>query len=141
MSTLNITYRPGADEMAPETKLPKPYKFQMTIAETQRLIADYNHLCTAYAYLGKRMFTQYPPRPRTKPVKYGIRLDCWLLALKLEDFGPDRGCTKEEWQKLVDALRAFFAERLPGSKPYSEDWSHRKPQFSFETYIRYSEHS
>jgi hypothetical protein len=135
-----IEYVPSAADQAPvNPKLPKPYKYSMPLPDTIKLIADYNTLAAKLEHAGDRQFLQYKSRVDTKPVKYGIRFSCWALANKLGDFGPNRGCTREEWLAFTKAMTDFLTERLPGCVPYVEGWGRSKPQFRFETYIRYAE--
>jgi hypothetical protein len=139
--SINVTLRPGADDMAPnKLGLPAPYKFRMSLKRAQSVIEGCKNVASRLSQQDGRKFLQFDHVVRTKPVKYGVRFHVWALALKIKDFGPDRGCTREEWDAFVAGMTEFLKKRFPGCKPYAEKWNEEtKPQFSFETYIRYAE--
>ena len=150
--SITIEFVPSAAEQAPDVPgLKKPYKFRLSIAEVRQLVTDYNALAFSLLQDGARLFVWSPAytkdgKPKwyraahTDPVKYGVKLGCWSLAHKIEDFGPDNGCTEAEWTTFTARMTSFLQERLPGCEPYAEGWEARKPQFRFETYIRFTEH-
>lgn len=129
-----------------------PYKFKASVAEVRKLVSECNALADVVCREGSRFFTWQPSWPEratkkvyppvsTKPTKYGVKLECWLMAHKLETWGPDNGCTFDEWQKVTEAFKKRLQATLPGCEPTIDGWSERKPQFRLETYIQYTEHT
>lgn len=118
-----------------------PYKYRMPLAEVTQTVLEIKETVHKFSQDGAREFLQCN-LIKIKPVKYGVKFCVWLLGMRLGDFGPGRGCSSEEWERLCGAAAQTLMCRFPGCNPYVEKLTRTacKAQFSFETYIRYSEH-
>lgn len=128
---LEITYRPGPDEMAPPQHLRKPYKFALpfeTFSTFQRGIKS----LLSEDEKGKVQCVILS----CKSLAFGMRVTIWLLSPP-PGFTARPGMTKDEWDAVCARITEFVTRALPGAMPYKEEWMpDAKFQYSFETAIR-----
>jgi hypothetical protein len=124
--------------MAPDVGLKKPYQFVMSINVARAVLKKAETLFGSFVegmVSGRKCQYSFIT---TKPVKYGIRFEAYVLGLKAPAF--EGGATEEEWAEICQRAGDFISDNFPGATPliqaYGED---RKPQIRFGTYIQYEE--
>lgn len=115
--------------------LRKPYQYKTTTADFTRLKTELKTISTQFGFRLQCDLVD------TKPVKYGSRLDCFLLGYAPGYVGGLRGITREEWEKITTELCARLKQSLGDDvSVYVEPWTaERKFQARFETYVMFAE--
>lgn len=119
------------------TTLRKPYQYCITIAQAKKMLADIKNLLNKDAITGQLQCDLIC----TKSIKFGIRLDFFLLACSPGLTSKGSGLSEQEWIRITSSAKTIFEAGL-GECPemYIEPWSDSKKfQAQFETYIMYQE--
>ena len=120
-----------------ETKLKKPYQYELPASQVTKLVADLKKIeKTAVANKQVLYFLV-----DTKPTKYGCRLHIWMDARGRSEKEPD-GCSREDWDVVTTLVSLRLQQDLkPEVYFYIEPWrdDYQGFQARLETYIKYAE--
>ena len=116
--------------------LRKPYQYEVSAADGKQLVKDLQDMLNPLDNNSLQC-----SGVSTKPTKYGIRLDVFLLGFRPGFCGDSMGCTDIFWQGVTLGLINRLKQTLGSSVlVYVEPWTDKeKFQARFETYIKYRE--
>ena len=117
--------------------LRKPYECEIPAAEGKQLVKELKDMFSNLESASLQCVLV-----ESKPTKYGIRLNIFLLGHRPDFCGePHKGCNAQFWNVTTEWLATKLRETLGDwVQVYAEPWSaDEKFQARFETYIKYSE--
>lgn len=119
--------------------LRKPYEYELPVADARALVKELKDYLKANGNEGKALQCDLVD---TKSVKYGMRLNVFLLGFRPGLTGePEKGIYQHEWDRIWNGLIAIIKAQLGENvSVYVEPWSDKeKFQLRFETYIKFTE--